>query len=106
MRFKAGQPYFEHAEPQPPAPPLKAQAAEARGLVPIAHQLSLELLNDADPIENSMQIAMECLNNCYMCLSSSIPVNDFANTMADNPADMIAGGKCVLFQFWAQGGKL
>ena len=31
-----------------------------------------------------MKIAMECLNNCYMCLSSSIPVNDFANTMADN----------------------
>ena len=51
------------------APKLKAHAAEARALIPIAGALAQDLLGDDDPLEAAAKRATAELEGCYQCLS-------------------------------------
>ena len=52
------------------APKLKSNAAECRGLMPIAHKMAQDLLSRDDPFELTVLTATEHLWGCYQCLSS------------------------------------
>ena len=58
---------------KPTSPKLKAHAAEVRGLIPIARDLVELLLDDADPIDHTVKMAMVSLSACYDCLSADHP---------------------------------
>ena len=56
--------------PSARSPKQRAHGSEAHGLVPIARQLALELLGDADPDHTVKHATLE-LAACYDCLSSA-----------------------------------
>ena len=53
------------------SPKLKCYAVEGRSIIPIATDLCRALLNPEDPLEQAVATAMEALNGCYECLSST-----------------------------------
>ena len=65
-----------------PFPKLKSYGAETRGLIPVMKDLVLELLHEADPVEQCVKQTSLHLATCYDCLSSSAPFA--ADRMAEN----------------------
>lgn len=51
------------------SPKLRAKAAEARALVPFAHETALELLSADHPLESTAIQCITHLAQCYRCLS-------------------------------------